>query len=203
MAGKLIVAVPLIGVMILGGRTAHAQESSAAGFAHQNPPSANTGAGGPPNHNIQIVDISRFMQNHPYLSIMWSPTFGSQNGAPPSVSSRGQIQYYGGPLQDYLNTEGGNPLHDIIPSFGASGIIAIGPRVQLLGSAGGILVPFRTSYTMPNAWLTQASLGVRLSLDQGHHFSVGGTARYITDFADKTRQWGLWSADFTFHSGRQ
>jgi len=58
-----------------------------------------------------------------------------------------------------------------------------------------------SSYTMPNAWLTQASLGARVSLDQGRHFWVGGTARYLADFADQKRQWGYWSADFTFQSG--
>jgi len=43
---------------------------------------------------------------------------------------------------------------------------------------------------MPNAWLTQVSLGAHVALNPTRHFWVGGTARYLPDFADKTRQWG-------------
>jgi hypothetical protein len=56
--------------------------------------------------------------------------------------------------------------------------------------AGGVYVPIRTAYTMPNAWLTQVSLGAHVALNPTRHFWVGGTARYLPDFADKTRQWG-------------
>jgi len=63
-------------------------------------------------------------------------------------------------------------------------------------------VPYATPYSKPNSWLAQTSLGARIALDPGHHVWLGGTAYYLTDFADKTRQWSYGSADLTIRFGR-
>lgn len=70
------------------------------------------------------------------------------------------------------------------------------------GGIGGIFVPYESWYSKPNSWLTQTSLGARIALDPGHHFWLGATSYYLTDFADKTRQWGYGAADLTVRFGK-
>jgi hypothetical protein len=148
------------------------------------------------NATAQLVDISRFRASHPTFSIV------VQDHNIPSDALNGQIPQYGGPLQYFVNTRSLYPLHDLITPFGASAAVPMAHgRIELLGSAGGLFEPIATAYTRPNAWVTQATFGARFALDQAHHFWVGGNARYVTDFADKKRQFGLLTADFTFQSG--
>jgi hypothetical protein len=150
-----------------------------------------------PAGNAALVDISRFRASHPRF------TFTVQDHNTPSDALNGQLPYYGGPIQYFVNTQATSVLRDVILPFGASASLPLAHgRIELLGSAGGLYVPIATAYSRPNAWLTQATFGARFALDPAHHFWVGGSARYLTDFADKKRQSGLLTADFTFQSGR-
>jgi hypothetical protein len=150
----------------------------------------------PEIRNVQVVDISRFRESHPAFTFLATPL--------PSARETGQIGNYGGPLQYYLNSALSYPLHDVIVPFGGSAQVPLAHgRVELFGNMGGIFVPVRTtSPTMPNSWLVQTSLGIRVALDPAHHFWAGGSALHVVDFADKQRQSGAWSADLTFRSGR-
>ena len=146
-------------------------------------------------HNAQVVNITRFRQSHPAFSFLATPM--------PDMRETGQIANYGGPLQNYLNAAWSYQSTDYKPPFGGSAIIPFARgRGELFGSMGGIFVPVRSTYTMPNAWLVQTSIGIRVAVDPAHHFWVGGAAHHVVDFADKQRQWGAWSAGLTFRSGR-
>jgi hypothetical protein len=145
---------------------------------------------------VTLVNTALFLKTHPRFTLYL-------NSFSPEGYTRGQIPYFGGPLQYYLNTGITYTLRNIILPFGGSGILSLAHgRVEVFGSAGGTFVPIRSALPMPNAWLTQVNLGVRVALDQGRHFWIGGTAGYSADFADKNRQWGSGSADFTFQFGR-
>lgn len=116
--------------------------------------------------------------------------------------TNGQIPYFGGALQNYLNVTGVDRMHNNILPFGANGVLPIlRGRVELFGGIGGVHVSFQSPYTRPNSWLTQTSLGARVALDKEHHFWLGTTGYYLTNFADKTRQWGYGTADFTVRFG--
>ena len=194
MTRKLIVAIAVIGAIICRSGNAFAQRSSSDVLSHLTPVDGNGAATALAESGTAIVrpvDTGLFRKSHPALTLREFPILN------------GQIPDYGGPLQNYLNTETTHPLHDVIRPFGASGIFSgARRRLELFGDIGGVYVPFRSVYTMPNAWLTQAGMGARVALDQGHRFWVGGTASYLADFADKKRQSGSLSADFTFRSGR-
>jgi hypothetical protein len=149
----------------------------------------------PQIHNAQVVDITRFRESHPAFSFLATPM--------PKMDETGQIANYGGPLQNYLNAAWSYALHELTPPFGGSVTIPFARgRGELFGSMGGIFVPVRSSWTMPNAWLVQTSLGLHVAIDPAHHVWVGGVVRHVVDFADKQRQGGAWSADLTFRSGR-
>ncbi len=157
---------------------------------------------GRPLDSVNVVDASLFLKNHSYTLFGFPFSDVQIDGTAPAVPN-GQILYAGGPLQSYLNIEQSYPLYDVVRSFGATGVFtADRRRIELFGGMGGVYVPFRSSYTMPNAWLTQVSAGARIALDPGQHLWLGGTASWLTDFADKNRQWGSLSADFTFRTGR-
>jgi hypothetical protein len=147
----------------------------------------------PTNGNAQVVDISKFRESHPALNLLLTPL--------PDMAA-GQIPDYGGPIQNYLNVASGLSMQEIRPPFGGSGIATFAHRrLEILGNLSGIFVPFQSSWTQstrPNAWFTQATFGARFALDPGHHIWAGVTGRYTADFADKTRQHGLWSADLTY-----
>jgi hypothetical protein len=115
---------------------------------------------------------------------------------------KGQVPNYGGAIQFYLNMGRINTLHDVFPPFGGSFLrpIAHG-RVELFGGAAGIYVPFASVLTRQNSWLTQASVGARVSLDTSRRFWIGTTSWYLVDFADQKRQRAFQSADFTFRFG--
>lgn len=115
----------------------------------------------------------------------------------------GQIPFYGGALQTYLNLSTTDSNYATHLPFGATFVrpVAHG-RVELFGGIGGIFADFRTPYAMTNAWMVQTTMGVRVALDEGRHVWVGTTTRYITDFADKKRQWVYGSADLTLRFGK-
>ena len=88
-------------------------------------------------------------------------------------------------------------------SFAGGGVIHLAHRrLEIFGTVAGLFVPYRTMYTMPNAWLYQTDIGARWALDPGRHVWIGGTGHYIADFSDKKRQWAYESADFTVQFGR-
>jgi hypothetical protein len=117
-----------------------------------------------------------------------------------------QIHFFDGSLQNYLNVN--NPylmgrMHNPILPFGGTAVLPVANgRVEIHGGAGELFVPYATVYTKPNSWLAQTSLGAGIAVDPGHHVWLGGTAYYLTDFADKTRQWGYGTADLTIRFGR-
>jgi hypothetical protein len=205
MAQIFVVAVSVACVMMCGQANANAQQSSANIFPKLTSGVENQADSTQADDSMrkpQLVDMSLFLKRHRGFTLFGQPLSNVKIDGTPAVSPAGQIPYYGGPLQNYLNTEGVYTLHDVIRPFGASGSVPLAHgRMELFGTMGGVFVPFRSAYTMPNAWLTQGTLGARVALDQAHHFWVGGTGSYLADFADKERQWGSWSADFTLQSG--
>ena len=140
--------------------------------------------------NAQVVDISKFRESHPALNLLLTPL--------PDMAA-GQIPDYGGPIQNYLNVAAGYSAQEIRPAFGGSGVATFAHgRLEIFGNMSGIFVPVQSSWTRPNAWFTQATFGARFALDPGRHVWAGVTGKYTADFADKTRQHGLWSADLTY-----
>jgi hypothetical protein len=139
---------------------------------------------------VEIVDTSRFLENHRSFTLLSAVPAAVEVDGKATETPNGQILYTGGPLQQYLNLEAMHPLYDVMRSFGATGVTTLARgRAEIFGGMGGLFVPYRTPYTMPNSWLTQISLGARVPLDQRQHFWLGGTAPYLTNFADKNRQW--------------
>jgi hypothetical protein len=144
---------------------------------------------------IRLVDPESFVNRPPALRIEVETMM-------PAVEN-GQIRYYGGPLQTYLNLVGKDTARDTHLPFGATAILPINRwHLEVFGGTGGVFAPFRGSYAMTNSWMVQTSMGARVALDPGRHVWVGTTARYMTDFADKKRQWVTGTADLTVRFGR-
>ena len=144
---------------------------------------------------IKLVDPGLFVNRPPMLRMEVETMM-------PAVVN-GQIPSFGGPLQTYLNLAGQDVMRDAHLPFGATGVLPINRwRLEVFGGIGGVYAPFRTSYAMTNAWMIQTSMGARVALDQGRHVWVGTTARYVTDFADKKRQWVTGTADLTVRFGK-
>ncbi len=74
-------------------------------------------------------------------------------------------------------------------------------RFELYGGTTGLFVPFATGHIRRNTWVTENQLGGRIPLDTDHRFWVGASGHYVTNFADKTRQWFYGTADFTVKLG--
>jgi hypothetical protein len=128
-------------------------------------------------------------------------------GTPPQtndspIDTNGQSADFGGALQ-YYSIFGNQYTNAYAKSmFGANIALYLArDRVELFGGTGGVFVPEATSYTRPDSWLTQAKFGARVALDKGHHLWLGTTAYYLTNFAEKTRQWGYASGDLTVEFG--
>ena len=120
----------------------------------------------------------------------------------PAVEN-GQIRFYGGPLQTYLNLAGLDIARETHLPFGATAVFPIQRwRLELFGGIGGAYAIFHTPYAMTNSWMVQTTIGARTALDQGRHVWIGTTASYITDFADKKRQWVTGTADLTLRFGK-
>jgi hypothetical protein len=141
-----------------------------------------------------------FLSDHPRFSF-----FSRDPVLPETVSSllARSSGRFDGPIQDLVNVNAANiyaPLHE---SFAGGVVMHLAhKRLEIFGTVGGLFVPYRTMYTMPNAWLYQTDIGVRWALDPNRHLWIGGTGHYITDFSDKKRQWAYESADFTVQFGR-
>ena len=119
------------------------------------------------------------------------------------TAADGQIHFYGGPLQTYLNLAGKDTAHDTHLPFGATFVLPINRwRLDLFGGIGGAFATFRTPYAMTNSWIVQTSMGTRVALDNGRHIWVGTTASHVIDFADKQRQWVTGTADLTLRFGK-
>jgi hypothetical protein len=113
----------------------------------------------------------------------------------------------GGALQSYLATNRVDltgRMYDLVAPFGATAVVSVaGGKAEIHGGVVGAFIPFSSPYSRPNAWLTQASFGLRLRLDSGSHFWLGATSYYLVDFADEKRQRGYSSADLTVRFGNQ
>lgn len=114
-----------------------------------------------------------------------------------------RIPYFGGPLQTYLNLTPGIVADQAKLPFGANVTVPVaGGRAEIYGGAGGAFIPYRSVYTRQDTWFTQTRAGIRVALDPDRHVWLGGTAYYLTNFAEKKRQWGLGTADLTVRFGK-
>jgi hypothetical protein len=121
----------------------------------------------------------------------------------PEALENGQIRNYGGPLQTYLNLATLDIARDTHLPFGATAVVPVNRwHLELFGGIGGAYATFRTPCAMVDSWMVQTSVGARVALDQGRHVWIGTTASYITDFADKKRQWVTGTADLTLRFGK-
>ena len=127
-----------------------------------------------------------------------------------------QIPHFGGPLQYLANRAdttigngsrmpfGGNILFPLargrVEIFGGSGGAYFQPTLYV--RPGTAYVQRVVPYVQPNSWVTQTSFGGRAALDPEHHFWLGASAYYLTNFADKTRRWISSRADVTVRFGR-
>jgi hypothetical protein len=133
-----------------------------------------------------------------------------RSGDSPGVDTSGQIPPFGGPLQYYVNlpnlsacSNGHIGISRGKTPFGGNVILLFArERAEMFGGVAGVYVVMGSWYTRPYTWLTQTDLGWRVALDRGHYFWIGSTGYYLTNFAEKTRQCGLGTADFTFRFGR-
>jgi hypothetical protein len=149
-----------------------------------------TAQGSLPELSIRFPAVSLFLKTHPTFTFLAEvPARLTSIEIVPATNIKGQIPWFGGPLQYYINVSPAYALHDVLLPFGANFMRPVyHGRVEVFGAMGGIFVPTATRSTRPNACLTQTSLGARVSLDQSRRFWVGATAWYLTDFADKKRQ---------------
>ena len=124
----------------------------------------------------------------------------------PAVNTSGQIPHFGGVLQDFANLHNVSlwraPDQNKAP-FGGEVVLPLAhDRVEWFGGVAGVYSVFGTPYSRPYTWLTQTKVGGRVALDPGGHFWLGTTTYYHTNFAEKTRQWVLGTADFGIRFGR-
>jgi hypothetical protein len=144
---------------------------------------------------VRLVDPELFAKKPPPLNLEVETMM-------PAVKN-GQIRDYGGPLQTYLNLAGLDIARDGHLPFGATAVLPIRRwHLELFDGIGGAYAVFHTPYAMTNSWMVQTSVGARTALDQGQHVWIGTTASYITDFADKKRQWVTGTADLTLRFGK-
>ena len=134
----------------------------------------------------------------------------------PGLSTTNQIPLFGGPLQYFVNRADTTIASGIRMPFGGNILLPLARgRIEIFGGIGGVYfqptiflrpgtayVRRGVPYVQPNSWLTQASFGGRAALDPEHHFWLGASTYYLTNFADKTRRWSSSSADFTVRFGR-
>lgn len=126
----------------------------------------------------------------------------------PAVNTSGQIPNFGGVLQGFANVRNvslwRSPDQSINRApFGGEVVLPLArDRVELFGGIGGVYSTMGTPYTRPYTWLTQTKLGGRVALDPAGHFWLGTTVYYHTNFAEKTRQWVMGTADFAIRFGR-
>ena len=144
---------------------------------------------------IRLVDTGLFVNRPPTLNL-------EVETMRPAVENS-QIRDYGGPLQTYLNLAGLDIARETHLPFGATAVLPIHRwHLELFGGIGEAYATFHTPYAMANSWMVQTSVGARTALDQGRHVWIGTTASYITDFADKKRQWVTGTADLTLRFGK-
>lgn len=115
----------------------------------------------------------------------------------------GQVHTFGGILQNYANFVN----HGIIdgahlPWGGNFSTPIAGGRVEIVGSVGGIFVPYQAPAARKNSWLTEVNLGARVALDPDHRVWLGAGAYYLTNFAEKTLQRAYGAASLTVQLGK-
>lgn len=134
----------------------------------------------------------------------------------PEVFPNNQIPLFGGPLQYFANRADTSTASGIKRPFGGNIVVPlVHGRMEIFSGLGGVYfqpttyLPRATAYVrpgtpsvQPNSWLTQISFGGRAALDPQHHFWLGASTYYLTNFADKPRRWSSNSADFTIRFGR-
>lgn len=85
--------------------------------------------------------------------------------------------------------------------FGIKGILPLyDGRVELFGGFGGAYA-LHSDYSFQNAWLMQTSAGARVALDRGHHFWLGTSGRFYTNFGAERQEWVSWTADLGLRFG--
>jgi hypothetical protein len=184
--------------------------ASAAGPAA---PQSSTSDGPPPvsvnqpsDQHHALASLPAVTPRHKTHRLQIDPMIPAGSDGSPGQPAEGRFHFFDGALQQYVNVN--NPylmgrMHNAILPFGGTAVLPVANgRVELHGGIGEIFVPYATPYTRPNSWLAQTSFGARVALDSGHHVWLGGTAYYLTDFADKTRRWGYGVADLTIRFGR-
>lgn len=79
--------------------------------------------------------------------------------------------------------------------FGGKGILPLASdRVELFAGGGGAYA-FHSDGTYRNAILVQANLGGRIALDHGHHFWLGTSGHFFSNFGKHRQEWVTWTAD--------
>jgi hypothetical protein len=113
------------------------------------------------------------------------------------------IPDFAGALQDYINRLAPVASLDSRAPFGGGFHISfLRERVEVFGGAGGVFVPWASSYTRPNSWLIQTKAGVHVALDPNRRIWLGTTTYLMTNLADKTRERAYATADLTLRFGK-
>ncbi len=86
--------------------------------------------------------------------------------------------------------------------FGLKGILPLsGGRFELFAGGGGAYA-WHSGDSFANAWLLQTSMGGRVALDRGHHFWLGTSGHFFTNFGAGRQEWLTWTADLGLRFGR-
>ncbi len=86
--------------------------------------------------------------------------------------------------------------------FGVKGILPLrSNRVELFAGGGGAYAFHADFGNFRDAMLVQASLGGRVALDHGHHFWLGTSGHFYSNFGSARQEWATWSADFGIRFG--
>ncbi len=87
--------------------------------------------------------------------------------------------------------------------FGLKAILPVrSDRVELFAGGGGAYAFHADFGNFRDAMLIQANLGGRVALDQGHHFWLGTSGHFYSNFGSARQEWATWSADFGIRFGR-
>jgi hypothetical protein len=153
----------------------------------------------------EIVNVARNNWRSQLATIFPTPEKGRLTTESPvrDLAPGVTIPDFGGALQDYVNRLGPGASLDSRAPFGGSLLFTFaGGRLEVFGGLGGIFVPWASSYTRPNSWLTQTSAGARVALDPNRRVWLGVSTYLLTNSADKTRSRAYPSADLTFRFGK-
>ncbi len=119
------------------------------------------------------------------------PVIGSGFSGPVSFCATGCVFF----------TESNRTRVTLVP-FGVKGILPLwSNRLELFAGFGGAYAFHSDFGSYADAMLVQESLGGRVALDQGHHFWLGTSGHYYSNFGSLRQEWATWSADFGIRFG--